>query len=75
MSDDDIRKLLRDADPDVKYPGHLRTATRAEYETRVRTNRKRPGCPFTAVIIVGLALSIGWVLTHFVLILGLLGLV
>lgn len=50
MSDDDIRKALRQI-PDEEYPKDLYTATRAEYTTRVRTNKK-PGCPLMGTIVL-----------------------
>lgn len=47
MSDDDngedIGKLLRGADHQAEYPKDLYTATRAEYTTNVRMNKK-DGC-------------------------------
>lgn len=53
MGDDDFLKKLKDSDPDVQYPRDLRTATRAEFKTLIRKNRK-PGCPLMGGSILAL---------------------
>lgn len=44
MSDEnDIPDLLKNI-PKEKYPSHLKTATKAEFITMVRKNKKKRGC-------------------------------
>lgn len=54
MNDNDIEKKLKDLDDQkVPYPRDLKTATRAEYTTRVKMMKsKRPGCPLFGGIII-----------------------
>lgn len=59
----DIEKKLRDMGREpVDYPPELRSATRAEFTTLVRTSRKKgPGCPLFGsmfILVISLIASI-----------------
>ena len=59
----DLQEKLKNTDTSDPYPGSLKSATRAEYVTRVRTNRK-PGCRLMGDIVAIVAVVlfvIGWI--------------
>ncbi len=59
-----MKKILKDNDPPVEYPPELKTATRAEYTTHLRTMRKRKGCPLTVLpFLIGLSLIVSAILS------------
>lgn len=53
MDDKEIKKALEGLkDIPAIYPPHLKTATKAEFQTLARTMKKKPGCPFAILMIV-----------------------
>lgn len=56
---DDIEDILKDLGKgNSDYPADLKSATRAEFTTLVRTHKKGPGCPLFASTFLLIALLV-----------------